>query len=147
MIFEALITFTIATVVFLTVAIVVQIEHSRMRRLFLVGTRGWIDQKLAESALRMHARWHHFTQYILKLGWYYSIHSLLRTILTLLISIYNYFEGIFERNRSRTKQLRQEHKRKIKKGHFSMIADHKAETALTPEEQTALRKQKLEHDH
>ncbi len=147
MIQEALLTFSIATVFFLTVAIVVQIEHARMRRLFLVGARGWIDRKLAESALRWHETWHHFTQYIVKLGWYYSIHSLLRTILTVLISIYNYFEGIFERNRSRTKQLRQEHKRKIKKGHFSMIADHKAETALSPEEQAALRKQKLEQDH
>ncbi|HEY0964324.1 MAG TPA: hypothetical protein VGE31_00835 [Candidatus Paceibacterota bacterium] len=143
---EALMTFTIATVLFLAVAIVVQVERVRMRRLFLAGARGWLDRKVAESALRFSDRWHHFSQYIVKLGWYYSLHSLLRTVLAILVSIYNYFEDIFEKNRSRTKQLRQERKRKIKRSHLTEIADHKVETALTPAQQTELRRQKLEDD-
>lgn len=147
MVQEALVTFSVAAALFLVVAILVHFEHVRMRRLFLVELRGFLDRKLAESALRWRDRWHHFTQYIVKLGWYYGLHSLLQGVLALIVSIYNYFEGIFERNRSRTKQLRQERKRQTKKSHLTAIADHKAETALTPTEQAALRKEKLEHDH
>jgi hypothetical protein len=143
----ALITFSTATAIFLVVAVVVQIEQFRSRRLFWGGVRGLLDVKLVQFAKAWTEHWHHFTQYIVKLGWYYSIHSLLRTLLKLLVSMYTYLEHIFERNRKRTKELRQERKQKTEKSHLTQIADHKAETALTSTEKTELRRQKLEQDH
>jgi ATP-dependent helicase/DNAse subunit B len=146
MLSTALITFTTATAAFLVVAVVVRVEHMRDRRLFLSGARGWLDVKITTLTQFSVSYWNHFVQYILKLGWYYSIHSLLRTILNVLVSVYAHVEAMFERNRRRTKQLRMERKQKIKESHLTQIAAHKEETALTPSQQTELRRQKLEQD-
>ena len=147
MFLPALLTFSISTVLFLVIGIVVQAEQFRARRFFLAQTRASLDVQLTKTGQRWRYHWNHFTQYIVKLGWYYGMHSLLRTILNLLVSMYSYVEDRFERNRKRTKKLRQERKRRTTHTHFTQIASHKVETALTPSQQHDLRKQKLEKDH
>lgn len=134
-------------VLFVVMAVVVRIEEARGKRLFLGGARRVLDKKILDIHRWLDDTWHHFMRYIVQLGWYYSIHSLLRTILRVLVSIYTFIEHIFERNREKTKTLRKERKQKTRQTHLTQIADHKAETALTPTEKATLRKQKLEEDH
>lgn len=147
MFLTALLTFLISATLFVVVAVVVKAEQFRTRRFFLAQTRASLDVQLTKTGQRWRYHWNHFTQYIVKLGWYYGMHSLLRTILNLLVSMYSYVEDRFERNRKRTKKLRQERKRRTTHTHFTQIASHKVETALTPSQQHDLRKQKLEKDH
>jgi hypothetical protein len=134
-------------VLFVVMAVVVRVEEARGRRLLLGGVRAFFDRKIIAIHKWFDDLWHHFARYVVQLGWYYSIHSLLRTLLRVLVSVYTYIETMFEKNRERTKDLRKERKQKIKQTHLTQIADHKVETALTPTEQVALRKQKLEEDH
>lgn len=147
MFLPALLTFTTTATLFIVVAIVVQAEQFRARRFFMARARASVDVRLIKTGQRWRYHFNHFTQYIVKLGWYYGMHSLLRTILNLLVSMYSYVEDRFERNRKRTKKLRQERKHRSTHTHFSQIASHKVETALTPSQQHDLRKQKLEQDH
>lgn len=86
----------------------------------------------------------HFMRYMVQLNWYYSIHSVLRTILRSLVAAYTFFENIFERNRKRTKELRAEKKQLSEQNHLRQMADHRESTALTPAEQRRLRKKTLE---
>lgn len=134
-------------VLFVVMAVLVRVEESKRRRVVLVGARNFLDRKIVALYTWFDNLWHHFVRYVVQLGWYYSIHSLLRTVLRVLVSVYTYIETMFEKNRERTKHLRKERKQKIKQTHLTQIADHQAETALTQAEQVALRKQKLEEDH
>ncbi len=143
----ATITFITCLVLFVVVAVLVHAEQRRGKRILLAAARGWIDRKMALVYGRLLSSWHHFVHYVVRLGWYYSIHSLLRTILAMLVSAYTFLERMFEHNRVKTKELRRKKKHSIEHGHFSKIADHKAEVALTPDEQTQRRKEKLENNH
>lgn len=147
MLTTAITTFVTFLVLFVVMAVVVHVEEVRGRRLMLSGARGFLDRKILAVYAWFDGVWHHFMEYVVKLGWYYSIHSLLRTILRVLVSIYTHIEHIFERNREKTKRLRKERKQKIQQTHLTQIAEHKADVALTPEEQATLRQQKLEEDH
>jgi len=131
----------------LLLMIIIEKERRRGRRFFFVGLRGWLD-RVVEGVEQWLARsWRHFIKFILQLNWYYSIHSVLRTILKMTVAVYTYFENIFENNRTRTKRLRAE-KRKLKeKNHLQKMADHKKDSALTPSQQKKLRHQKLEDLH
>ncbi len=133
-------------VLFVVVAVLVRAEEVRGRRIILASLRDSIDKTLHRFHLWLESTWSHFMKYVVQLGWYYSIHSLLRAILSVLVSIYTYVEAVFERNREKTKHLRRERKQK-QQTHFSQIADHKADVALTPKEQTDLLHDKLHHDH
>ncbi|MBP6924432.1 MAG: hypothetical protein KBC62_00845 [Candidatus Pacebacteria bacterium] len=134
-------------VLFVVMAVVVRAEEIREKRFFLSGTRQNLDKKLLGVHTALDDMWHHFVRYIVQLGWYYSMHSLLKTILRVLVSVYTYIEHIFEKNRQKTKVLRKEWKQKTRQTHLTQIADHKAETALSSTEKATLRQQKLEEDH
>ena len=146
MLTTAITTFVTCLVLFVVMAVVVRIELVKGRRLLVSGLRASADEYLQRFHLWLAGVWNHFARYIVQLGWYYSIHSLLRTILKVLISVYTYIEDIFERNREKTKLLRRERKQK-QKSHFTQVADHKAEVALSKEQQEELKTRKLEQDH
>jgi hypothetical protein len=147
MLTTAITTFVTCLVLFVAVAFVVRTERIKGRRLCMVQARTWLDVKVFACEQFVAGGWHHFTQYVVRLGWYYSIHSLLRTILRLLVSVYSYFEEMFENNRERTKELRSKRRRALAQSHFTKIASHKAEVALTPEEKERRRHDTLEHNH
>ncbi|MEN9920573.1 MAG: hypothetical protein RL538_466 [Candidatus Parcubacteria bacterium] len=146
MLTTAIATFVTFLVLFVVVAVVVRVETVKGRRILLSFARTTLDNQLHRFHLWLSGVWNHFVRYVVQLGWYYSIHSLLRTLLKVLVSVYTYIEDIFERNREKTKLLRRERKQK-QQTHFSKIADHKAEVALSKEEQEALMTRKLEQDH
>jgi len=140
----ALTAFLVSTVSLLLLVIFTQQERRRGRRFFASKFRtrldrivGWLEQELQEKCT-------HFIKYIVQLNWYYSIHSVLKAILRALVTLYAYFESIFERNRTRAKELRSEKRMRNKNNHLGVIERHRVDTALTPGEQRRLRKRTLE---
>jgi hypothetical protein len=144
MITSALLAFLGSGIVSVILFITVRMERRRGRRFFAAGFRGWIDGKVDIIGGWLARSLNHFVKYILQLNWYYSIHSVLRTILRLIIAAYTYMENIFEKNRSRTKKLRAEKKQLKDTNHLSQMAAHKESTTLTPAQQQKLRKKNLE---
>jgi hypothetical protein len=141
----AIITLVTSSVLFTAFAFLVKMEERSARRLIGVRFRAALDRGVVRIGSETRRRWRHVMRYVVQLGWYYSLHSLLRGILKVLVSVYAFIEHMFERNRLRTKELRQELKRH--KSHLGHIADHKAETTLSFEQQTTLKKKKLEDNH
>lgn len=138
--------FITSAALFVALVTFVQTERRKGSRLILGKARTSLDVSLVKFNLWQKRQWEHFLRYILQLGWYYSLHSFLQTIMRVLVAIYDYIETHFERNRLRTRHLRAE-KRKNVDTHFSAVAEHKAEVALTPKQQDALREKKLEEKH
>lgn len=143
----ASIIFIASIAVFAAFAGLVRVEQKNARRLVGGRLRNSLDVSILRIEKKWSHNWRHLSRYVLQLGWYYSIHSLLSTIMRVLVSIYNRIEHIFERNRARTKELRKELKKHVQQSHLSQIAHHREKTALSSEEKTQLRKDKLEQDH
>lgn len=141
----AIIFYTLLTT-FVLYYVLISIEYARGRRLVLGTVRGWLDAVLAEGARRVITVYEHFVKYVVQLGWYYSVHSFLRTILRLLVAVYEYFESHFEQNRKRTKRLRAEKRKQLEaqRTHLTEMAEHKVETALTPAQQKKVKKDHLD---
>lgn len=147
MISSAATIFGVSIFVFIILLMVTQTERRRGRRFFASRLRSWFDVRADNVGKWIVASWDHFIKYILQLNWYYSIHSVLRTILKLITAFYGYFENVFERNRKRTKQLRAEKRQLGELNHLRQVADHKEDTALTPAQKKKLRHKKLEEKH
>lgn len=141
------IIFVSSIILFTVSAVMVRVEYIKNRRLVLQRVRGWLDVHIESVEKKWSYNWKHLSRYVVQLGWYYSIHSLLKTLLSVLISLYAHIEQMFERNRLRTKQLRKELKRHVAQTHLTDIAHHRRKTALSPEEQTLLKSKTLENDH
>jgi hypothetical protein len=133
--------------VFTLMLIVVQIERRKCKRLFAARVRGGLDKVIRAFEIWLIRTWNHFVRYVVQLNWYYSIHSVLKTLLLTIQMFYASFEKIFERNRNRTKKLRMEKRQLNSINHLSQMADHKVDTALTPAQKKKLRHKKLEEKH
>ncbi len=105
--------------------------------------RGWFDRIVVAGVEWWEKVITHMVRYVLQLGWYYSLHSILRALLLGLVTGYHALEAVFERNRARTKALRRELKHRKQRTHLDEIHDHKTSTALTEPEKKRLRKQGL----
>ncbi|MCB9815058.1 hypothetical protein H6785_00535 [Candidatus Nomurabacteria bacterium] len=127
--------------------VVIHKERRRGRRFFASKFRDWLDRLVEVASSLLLKSWEHFSKYIVQLSWYYSLHSVLRTILKIIVAVYTYFENLFERNRDRTKQLRSEKRQLNEFNHLHQITTHKQETALSPAQQKKLRHKKLEEKH
>jgi hypothetical protein len=91
-------------------------------------------------------QWRFLVKHTIQLSWYYSIHSALRTVLTVLVQLYDRLELVFVRNRERAKVLRAERRAHSKQGeqsHLTAIREHKTATALTPAEKKKLKAKRL----
>ncbi len=147
MISTAVTTFLVSGAILSSLVLLTQKERRRGRRFFAVKIRAGLDRIVDRLEAWLQNVWGHFIKYILQLNWYYSIHSVLRTILRVTVAFYTYFENIFERNRSRAKKLRAEKRQLSGHNHLQQVAQHKEKTALTPAQQRSLRKKKLEERH
>lgn len=139
--------FTVSVFVFFILLAVVYRERRRGRRFFAAGLRSWLDVRAETAGKWVIRSWEHFIKYIVQLNWYYSIHSVLKTTLKMIVAFYSYFENIFERNRMRTKQLRAEKRQLSELNHLRQMAEHKEDTALTPAQKKKLKQKKLEERH
>lgn len=129
---------------FVALSLLVTAERRRGGRLLLSDVRTRLDQLLERFQAWFSGAWDHFVQYVVKLGWYYSLHSLLRGIMTMLVAMYDYLERHLEVNRFRAIALREKKRAGNGNSHLQAVAEHKADVALTPEEQEKLREEKLE---
>ena len=147
MIQTAVTVFAMSIGVFTLMLVMVQIERRKQKRLFAAKVRGWFDRKISGFEMWVVRTWNHFVRYVVQLNWYYSIHSVLKTLLLAIQVFYASFEKIFERNRDRAKKLRMEKRQLNSINHLSQMADHKVDTALTPTQKKKLRHKKLEEKH
>ncbi len=136
--------FITSVVLFTALSFLIETERRRGSRVALTKVRDWLDEMIERFFTWLREAWEHFIQYVVKLGLYYSLHSLLRTLLQALVAAYDYLEKHFETNRFRARALQAEKKAKGTNGHLNEVAKHKAEVALSPEEEDRLREEKLE---
>lgn len=147
MIYSAAIACITSIVVLFALLVIVKAESRRGERFFATSFRSWLDKRVDIIGGWLLKSFEHFIKYILQLHWYYSIHSVLRTLLQVLVKFYTFFENLFERNRARAKKLRSEKKKLKTENHLSKIAEHREETELTPTQKQKLRHKKLEGKH
>jgi hypothetical protein len=138
--------FILLTVLFVAYTSLVSTEERKGKRLFLVGVRGWLDKWLDIVIEAIFFRLKYLGRHIIKLSWYYSLHSALRTVLMMIVKVYEGLENIFNRNRERAKVLRAERKAIKSKNNLSKVVEYKAINALTSAEKKQLRAKKLERD-
>ncbi len=142
-----MLTFAASIVSLSALLLLVATERRRGTRFFLSAFRGWLDGSISAVEDAVLSVWKHFVKYVVQLNWYYSIHSVIRAIMVVLVRFYDYFERHLEYNRARAKRLRAERRKQTPQTHLEQVAAHKAETALTPAEQKKLRQKKLEERH
>lgn len=136
--------FSVSIFILLILVVVVSKERRLGRRFFAVTLRSWLDRIVITTEVWLVKTWNHFVKYILQLNLYYSIHSLLKTWLRMIVAVYTYFENVFENNRTKTKQLRSEKRQLSEMNHLQQIANHKKDTELTPAQKKKLKKKQLE---
>ncbi len=139
--------FIISLGVFILSAWIVSLENSKGKRFFLKNLRDSLDNVVERLTIILLSKLTYLGRHILKLSWYYSIHKLLRVILTVLVKTYDFLETAFMSNRDRARKLRIE-KRSLKQnqGHLGQVVAHKATTALSPDQKKDLLQKKLERE-
>lgn len=140
----SLIVFTGSAVLFAALSLLVHIEERRGGRVLLPRVRGFFDRMLNTAYRRIGEAWDHFVEFVVKLGWYYSIHSFLRTALRLVVSIYDFLEHRFEENRVRAKMLHSKKRERTVSNQLTQVAEHKEQVALSAEQSERLKAEKLE---
>lgn len=133
-------TFAAVTfVLFLVLGRLFTLEMRRGQRFFATGVRNALDDLITTVSARGNRAYTYIARYVITLSWYYSLHALLKVILHFLAGTYTAVEALLHHNRKRARKIRIERKRE--RSHLSVIADHKADTALSPSEK-AKRKEK-----
>ncbi len=123
------------------------LEEKRQERFILKKFRAGLDDLVTKVFLGLQKNIRHIIRHTIKLTWYYSLHSALKAVLTLLVGTYDRLEGMFIQNRERARSLRAEKKAILKEiNHLTVISEHKASMALTFNQKKKLRAKKLERE-
>lgn len=117
-------------------------EATAGRRFVLAGLRTRLDILLTAIAGAIERFVRYIIRYVITLSWYYSLHAFLHLMLKSLAGMYHVLESILIRNRDRARALRKERKRATV-NHLTHIADHKAETKLSPAAERKLKDKAL----
>ncbi len=115
------------------------------RRFFLARVRGRFDTVLLSITGRIERFIRYVVRYLITLSWYYSLHAFLKVSMKSLAGTYHVLESILIRNRDRARALRKERKQAIV-NHLTHIADHKAETKLSPAAERKLKEKAMRGD-
>lgn len=78
------------------------------------------------------------------MGWYYFTHIGLKGLLRVVVTVYDWLEQLFHKNRLQVKMLRKDNNLNNKKTMLSEVVEHKATNALTETEKNRLRRKSLE---
>lgn len=128
-------------------SLVTSLEEKRQERFILKSLRAGLDNMVSNVFLYLQKKLRYIVRHTIKLSWYYSLHSALKAVLTLLVGVYDRLEGVFIENRERARGLRAEKKALLKEAnHLTVISEHKASMALTPGQKKKLRAKKLERE-
>jgi hypothetical protein len=149
------IALVVVTSVWLLFSWLVGREIERRERLWGVRIRALADRGVTALQYYVAATWHYIDRHVIRLSWYYSLHSFLQLILRVVVSVYDYLESWFHHNRQRARALRKERRQKRRIAtradvpgdpHLREIAEHKAETALSEKQKQKLKTKKLERE-
>ena len=139
--------FLLSATLLVLYSLITSLEEKRQERFILKSLRAGFDTIVSNIFLYLQKKIRYIVRHTIKLSWYYSLHSALKAVLTILVGIYDRLEGVFIQNRERARGLRAEKKAFLKEtNHLTAISDHKASTALTPSQKKKLRAKKLERD-
>ena len=144
MVFTAAVAFGVSLIGFFLLAAITHRERQQGVRLVAPRLRGKADTVVDRVSVKLERSIAHFTKYMVQLRWYYSIHSLLRGVLRVIVASYDYCERLLERNRDRARKLRKEKQQLDVAHHLRQMAAHKADTALTPAQKRKRRDRELE---
>ncbi len=148
-----LLTWGVLAVLWLLWSYLVGVETERGSRVFLPRVRIFLDRLVSATARLVAGVVRYIDRHIIRLSWYYSLHSFLQAALRVVVSIYDYLESWFHQNRARARALRAERRTgrgespvavKTSPTHLAEIAEHKEQTALTEKQKVKLRTKKLE---
>ena len=129
--------------IFCTLFSVVALERWREERVVAVGIRKTLDG-LLDAVIRAVNEWtRYISRHVVQWSWYVLAHVVLRSVLFLVVKIYEWLEASFYRNRHRTQVLQTERQQRTD-SMLGLVAKHKAETALTTAEKRRRRKRSLE---
>jgi hypothetical protein len=120
-------------------------EATAGRRFFLVSLRARLDVGLTRVTNTAERFVRYVVRYLITLSWYYSLHAFLQVLMKSLAGAYHVLESMLIRNRDRARALRKERKQAIV-NHLTHIADHKAETKLSPSAERKLKDKAMRGD-
>ena len=138
--------FLASSIFFLAGLIVILIERKRSSRIVLPSVRSKLDEAIIFVDREIRARYASVVKRSLKLSWYYSLHTMLKAVMGILVHSYDTLELVVIKNRARAKQVRAESRVARADNHLTEIEKHKQETALTTKQKKKLRAEKLERD-
>ncbi len=131
---------------FLVGLLLVLIERKRSSRIILSSLRNRLDNGIVLLDHEIRARYARIVKQSLKLSWYYSLHTMLKAVMGILVRSYDTLELVVIKNRARAKQVRAESRVAQVGNHLTEIVKHKQDTALTTKQKKKLRAEKLERD-
>lgn len=132
----------LSLVSFIFFALLLSYEKRNNKR-YLSSFRERLDTVIIKVTNYIDMKVTYLSRHIIKLSWYYSVHKLLRFILSLLVKAYDYLETIFSSNHARAKELKKE-KKKLVNNHLGQMAEHKEAVSLSPQQKKKLLQNKLE---
>lgn len=138
--------FLISSGLFVLLAFITTREEANRKRFFLTKSRDTLDRLIVQGVAVGKAKLSYVLRHIIKLSWYYSLHSMLRAVMGLLVHTYDSLEMIVIKNRERARRLRAEGRILTGGNHLTEIEKHKASTALTSSQKKKLRAKKLERE-
>lgn len=124
----------ILLVIFVGYLALIRREEQQGRRVILASIREGVDHFIVRVVSWCERVIRYIVRYVITLSWYYSLHAFLKVMMKSLAGAYHVLESMLIRNRDRARALRKE-RRSVTKNHLTQIADHKAETKLTPAEE------------
>lgn len=147
MLFHAASYFALSVLALVGLSVLVGAEQSRGQRFFAASARAKLDRAVAVGETRIAESWAHFTRYVIELGWYHSLQSLLRAVIVVLRQGYEWLERVRDTQRARAARLQAEQRQVAVENHLRQMAEHKQGTALTPAQKRKLKQRKLEERH
>jgi len=134
--------FCISLLMFVVWAVLCRFEESRQRRLLLPRMRNWIDSLLISGTEYFKRHIRYIIRFLFTLSWYYGVHALLKAGLRFIAKVYFVLEHLFEKNRTRTKQLRREQREQ--NSYLGHLNQHKSNVKLSDKKQAAIKKRALQ---
>ncbi len=129
---------TVLILAFVGYLYVCEREAAKGERLFLSRGRNRLDAGLQALSAKIESSIRYVIRYVITLSWYYSLHAFLKVVMKSLAGAYNVLESILIRNRDRARALRKE-KKTVTVNHLTEIANHQAETKLSPSAEKRLK--------
>ena len=139
--------FMISVGLLISYSLLTGIEEKRQERLIFKRLRAKLDELVLEVYDSWQRKFRYIVRHTIKLSWYYSLHSALKAVMSMLVGAYDRLESVFIQNRERARSLRAEKNALLREvNHLTVMREHKASTALTSSQKKILRAKKLERD-